>query len=320
MFGSFTGDGPQKIAFLLLDKFSLMAFSSASEPLRIANWLAEKTLYEWTLLTVDGTPATASNNMQAVADAAIGETDFFPMTVVCASFHPEQVTSPKVLNWLRRQDRKGASLGAIDTGAHVLASAGLLNGYQATIHWVHQSAFAESFPDVTVVPDVYVVDRDRFTSSGGAAAMDMVLHLIQAQHGREFAISVADQFTYSRIREGHDPQRNALNQRLRTANRNVIGAVELMESHLEDPIRPGDIAAMLGISLRELERCFKKSLKSTPGYYYRMLRLDKARSLLQQTDMTVLEVAVSCGFTSSAHFSRCYRERFGHPPSQNRRV
>ncbi|WP_259779700.1 GlxA family transcriptional regulator [Aestuariispira ectoiniformans] len=320
MFGQPPLSGPQKLAFLLLDRFSLMAFSSASEPLRIANWLAGKQLYDWTLLTVDGAPAIASNNMQAVADAAISDDDFFPMTVVCTSFSPEKVTTPKVMNWLRRQERRGSILGAVDTGAHVLASAGLLNGYQATIHWVHQAAFAESFPEVWLVPDIYVVDKDRFTSSGGASAMDMMLHLIQAQHGREFAVAVADQFTYGRIREGHAPQRSELRQRLFTVNRKVLGAVDLMESHLEDPLRPVDIADMLDISLRELERSFRKALHSSPGAYYRMLRLEKARALLQQTDMSIMEVAVASGFSSSAHFSRAYKDRYGHPPSQDRRV
>lgn len=320
MFGQPSPSGPQKLAFLLLDRFSLMAFSSASEPLRIANWLAGKTLYEWTLLTENGGPAIASNNMQAVADAAVGNEDFFPMTVVCASFHPEKVTTPRILNWLRRQERKGSILGAIDTGAHVLASAGLLNGYQATIHWVHQTAFSESFPDVWLVPDIYVVDRDRFTSSGGASAMDMILHLIQAQHGREFAVAVADQFTYGRIRDGHNPQRSELQQRLFTVNRHVVGAVELMESHLEDPIRPGDIAKMLGISLRELERSFSNNLHTSPAAYYRILRLEKARALLQQTHMSIMDVAIACGFSSSAHFSRAFKSRYGHPPSQGRRV
>nr|WP_115934502.1 GlxA family transcriptional regulator [Aestuariispira insulae]RED53349.1 AraC family carnitine catabolism transcriptional activator [Aestuariispira insulae] len=320
MFGDKPTTGPQHLSFLLLHRFSLMAFASASEPLRIANWLAGETLYEWELLSADGQPVMASNGMQAVTDRSIDEVEKTSIIHVCTSFAPEDVATKPVLSWLRKQASHGAVIGAMDTGSHILACAGLLDGYSATIHWMHQESFSESFPHVNLVPDLFVIDRDRVTSSGGTSSMDVTLQLIRAQHGKDLAVAVADTFVHNRIREGDAPQRMNLSQRLATNNRYVVKAVELMESHLEDPLRTSDISSMLNISLRELERAFQKSLKSTPGGYYRRLRLERARSLLQQTEMSVLEVAISCGFTSSAHFSRCYRERYGHPPSIDRRI
>lgn len=319
MFGDLPVNGPQKISFLLLHRFSLMAFASATEPLRIANWLSGERLYEWQLVSVDGGAVTASNDMQAVTDYALQDIQTTPMVQVCTSFAPEDVATQPVLSWLRRQASHGAVIGAMDTGSHILAEAGLLDGYNATIHWMHFESFQESYPRIHAVPDLFVIDRDRFTSSGGTSSMDVSLQLIRAQHGKDLAIAVADAFVHNRIREGDSPQRMNLSQRLATSNKYVVQAVELMESHLEDPLRTSDISDMLGISLRELERAFQKTLKSTPGGYYKRLRLEKARSLLQQTELSVLDVAISCGFGSSAHFSRSYRERYGHPPSIDRK-
>ncbi len=318
-FGENLGNEPQRLGFFLLPEFSLMAFASTSEPLRIANWLKGETLYDWTLLSEDGQPVKASSGMDVPVDCSIDDVDFLPMTLTCASHHPETAATDKGLGWLRRQGSRGALLGAIDTGSHILAAAGLLDGYKATIHWVHIDSFPEHFPKVHVSRDLYVVDRQRFTATGGTAGTDMMLQLISMQHGRDLAVAVAEQISYNRMREGHEPQRMDTGHRLATSNRYVIQAVEQMETHIEDPLRTSDIADLLGISLRELERAFQKALKNTPGAYYRRMRLEKSRKLLQQTDLSVLDVAVSCGFTSSAHFSRCYREHYGHPPSTDRK-
>lgn len=320
MFGDFPRNGVQRLGFLLLPKFSLMAFSSASEPLRTANVLAGKRLYDWQLISMDGKPVTASNGMQCVPDAALGEVDFLPMVIVCSSFDPEESESPTLFNWLRKLGRQGADIGAIDTGSHLLGAAGLLDGYQATIHWEHLDSFSEMFPRVDVMQDIYVVDRDRFTSAGSTVGMDMMLNMIRQQHGYELAAAVAEAHVYSNIREAGQHQRMALADRLSTVNAHVLHAVELMRENLEDPLQTGEIADQLGISQRELERLFKKWLHATPGAYYRKLRLERARALLKQTSMSVLEVAVSCGFTSSAHFSRAYSSCFGHAPSIDRRI
>lgn len=317
-FGEKNGNEPQKLGFLLLPSFSLMAYASTSEPLRIANWLKGETLYEWHLISETGTTVEASSGMQVPVDSTVSDVDFLPMVITCASHNPETAIKEKAIAWLRRLSSRGALLGTLDTGSDVLAMMGLLDGYRATTHWAHLDVFAEHYPNVELTRDLFVIDRQRFSAGGGTAGTDMMLHLITLQHGRDLAVAVAEQISYNRMREGNEPQRMDTGHRLATSNRYVIQAVEQMETHIEDPLRTSDIADLLGISLRELERAFQKALKNTPGAYYRRMRLDKSRKLLKQTDLSVLDVAVSCGFTSSAHFSRCYRENYGKPPSSDR--
>lgn len=320
MFGEPSNDGPQRVGFLLLPKFSLMAFAAASEPLRVANWVSGKTLYEWWLLSEDGQPVSASNHMPCVPDYGLDQIVECDMVIVCASFEPEKAATEKSINWLRRMARNGSKLGSLDTGSIILASAGLLDGYQATIHWENLETFADLFPKTEARQDIFVVDRNRFTSAGGTSGMDMMLNLIRLQHGHELAIKVADEFIYTRIREAGHAQRPQLADRLATANKYVLQAVEIMEDHLEEVLKINQITAMIDLSQKELERLFKRWLKTTPAAYYKRLRMERAWSLLQQTNMSILEVAVSCGFSSQAHFSRNYTSWYGHAPSIDRRM
>lgn len=319
MFGNPPKRLPQRVGFLLLPRFSLMAFSSAAEPLRVANWLSGRQLYEWTLLSADGGPVEGSNGMQIVADASIAETDHLPMVVVCASFDPQDLATGNVRAWLRQQSTHGADMGGLDTGSYVLARARLLEGYGATIHWEHLESFAEEFPAVRVMHDIFTVDRNRFTCSGGTAALDMMLHLIRSQHGHELAAAVSDEFIYSRIRESTDPQRMSLSGRLGTANATLLAVIQVMNDNLEEGLSTAAFAAAVGVSERQLERIFRTGLNTTPGAYYRSLKMERARALLRQTHLPVFEVAVRCGFNSAAHFSRTYRARFRRSPSADRR-
>lgn len=317
MFGP-VQETPQRIGFLLLPKFSLLAFASAVEPLRMANTLSGRALYDWVLLSEDGSPVAAVNGMRSVVDSAIGAAPRLPAVVVMASYEHEAVITQPVVNWLRRAATFGTALGAVDTGSFVLAAAGLLDGYRATTHWEVLESFATRFPRVEVQRDLFLVDRDRFTSAGATAGIDMMLNLIRAQHGHDLAAACADEFVYARIRDSRETQRMPLRQRLASSNPRLIRAVEAMEESLDAPRPVGDIAAAAGVSVRELERMFRRWLRTTPGAYYRGLRLDRARGLLQQTDMPVIEVALACGFGSAAHFARSYRARFGRPPGADR--
>jgi len=312
----------QRIGFLLLPKFSLLAFASAIEPLRVANLFAGRTLYEWRLLSEDGGPVAAANGMASVTDYALAEAPALPAIVVTASYDHNRAITPGILAWLRRAGRFGASLGAVDTGAFALAEAGLLDGYRATTHWEELETFAERFPLVEARQDLFTVDRDRFTSAGATAGLDMMLNLIRSQHGQELAAACADTFVYARIRESQDQQRMPLRERLDVsnprANPRLVRAVEAMEGAIEEPLSVPEIAEAAGASPRELERMFKRWLNTGPSAYYRRLRLDRARMLLQQTDMAVIEVAVKCGFASAAHFARAYKQRFGRAPSADR--
>lgn len=321
-------DTTYHIGFLLLPRFSLMAFASASEPLRAANRVSGKTLYRWYLLSERGDPVPSSNGMvsmvqhsvasTATAELPAADVPRLDMLTVIAGFEPERAVTPALLAWLKRQAGTGVLLGGVDTGPYALAKAGLLNGYQATVHWEYLAAFQQQFPRVLASQAMFVTDRKRFSAAGGTACLDMMLHLIRMQHGQTLAAAVADQFVYGRIRSGSDLQRLSLSQRLPPAHQGVIQAVTLMEQHLEDTLSTAQIAAGVGLSLRELERLFKRWLQTTPGAYYRRLRLEQARSLLQQSGLSVTDIANQCGFGSLAGFSRAYRARFGRSPSDNR--
>jgi len=309
---------PVTIGFLLLPQFSQLGFSAALEPLRLANMQSGRTLYRWVVLSPDGSPVFSSSNMSSVADRSMTDLEGLDVLLVCASYHAEQATSPSVVTVVRRAERIGIAIGSIETGTYALAKAGVLNGYQATVHWEEIETLTEQYPRIVVKRDLFVIDRNRYTAAGATAALDMMLHLIAADHGDLFANQIAEAFTITQRRHGETPQRMTVERRFQGGSRRLSKAVERMEATLEDPVPLDDIATSAGVSLRELERLFKRWLHTTPNAYYRELRLLRARSLLQSTALPVTEIAVTCGFSSPAHFSRCFRTRFRRSPSEER--
>jgi transcriptional regulator GlxA family with amidase domain len=318
MFADQSDELPRWIGFLLIPRFSMIAFASAIEPLRIANRLAERRLYEWRLFSVDGEAETASNGISIMPYGRIADLASYRTIVVCSGMDVERYDVSRVSGWLRRLDRLGCNIGAICTGAHVLARAGLLNGYRCTIHWESLAGFLEEFPDIEVSTDLFEIDRSRFTCSGGTAAIDMMLYLIAAQHGEALATAVSEQLILDRMRDAHDRQRMPLRTRLRVSNPKLIEAIGLMESHLEDALTQEDLAMSVGLSRRQLERLFRRYLGRSPARYYLELRLHRARLLLHQTDMSIIDVALACGFVSASHFSKCYRHMYGRTPRAER--
>jgi len=318
MFGDPPKGGVQKIGFLLLEQHSMIAFSSALDALCQANDLTGKILYDPLLLSIDGHPTRASNGKAHLVDMSIKDAPMLPMIMVCASLEPKRAATRDVLAWLRRQAQHGAIVGAIVTGPQILAEAGLLDGYRATIHWEHLDSFAEEFPEVHAVQDIFVTDRDRFTAAAATASLDMMLHLIRLQHGPELASHVADEFTYPGIRDARAPQRPNIAERFQVRSPKLSQAIRFIAANLEDPIKVPQIASHVGLSTRVLERLFRKWMNTTPARYHRQLRLERARNLVRQTNLPMLEIAVRCGFGSGAHFSQSYSGFFGHSPSADR--
>ncbi len=304
--------------FLLLPRFSLLAFTSAVEPMRSANRLAGQRLYDWRLISRNGGPVASSGGIEVMTQAAIADVDRIPDLFVVAGLDAQTFDDRAILSWLRRLERVGCRLGALTTGSYILARAGLLDGYRCTIHWENLAGFREDFPGIDATTEVYEIDRNRMTCSGGTAAMDLMLGLIAADHGRALATAVADQFIHERIRAPSEPQRMGLRNRLDITQPKLLAAIELMEDNLEEPLSRRVLAAHTGVSTRQLERLFRKYLRRTPTRYYLELRLDRARGLLTQTAMSVLDVALACGFVSASHFSKCYREFFGKTPREER--
>jgi AraC family carnitine catabolism transcriptional activator len=308
---------PEAVGFLLVPRFSMMAFVSAVEPLRVANRLADRPLYRWEIVSGDGNAVAASNGMALVADRSIREPATYAKLVVCAGFEPERSYDRSVARWLRQADRYG-DLGAMDTGAFLLARAGLLDGRRATTHWESLDSFRERFPKVEVESGLFVIDRRRFTCAGGTAALDMMLHLIALRHGARLAAAVSEQFLHAHIREPQDRQRMEPQVRQGVAHAGLGRVIALMEDHLDEPVTAQRLSAAAGLSLRQLERRFRQHFKTTPLRYHLELRLQRARGLLQYTDLPIVEVAVASGFGSAAHFSRTYRSWAGKSPSRER--
>jgi AraC family transcriptional regulator, glycine betaine-responsive activator len=309
---------PLQIDFLLVPNFSMIAFTLAVEPLRMANRESKRTLYKWRILSRDGHPVAASNGVEVVVSGGMADIERSRLVIVVSGIEVQRYEDDRLFGFLRRLARQGASIGALCTGSHLLARAGLLDGRRCTIHWENLGGFTEDFPDIEVSSDLYEIDRDRFTCSGGTAALDMMLHLIGRQHGQKLANDVSDQFIHDRIREPHDHQRMELRARLGVSHPKLIAVIGDMEANLEEPLTQTDLASRAGLSTRQLERLFQKYLVSTPTRYYLNLRLQRARQLLAQTTMSILSVALACGFVSASHFSKCYREAFGKTPRAER--
>ena len=313
-----TAKTPTSVGFLLVPGFALMSYAAAVEPLRAANLLSGRELYRWWHAAPGGKPVTASNGVAILPDCGTSTERAADMVLVCAGGNPALFDDKSAFAWLRRLARKGVTIGGISGGPYILAKAGLLGGARATLHWEHLPAFREAFPDVEVVPSLFEIDGNRITCSGGISALDMMVALIERDHGRQLAASVGDWFLHTHIREGFGPQRMDLRYRLGVADEKLVAVLRAMETNLETPLARGALAHEAGVSLRQLERLFHRHVGHGIHAHYRMLRLDRARQLLRETTLPVLDVALATGFGSSSQFARAYAKTFGEPPSRTR--
>lgn len=310
-----------RFGFLLVPNFTLIGFSSAIEPLRMANMVSPKKCYEWITITRDGQPMPASNGIRIMPDCSIDDAPELDALFVCGPNPVPATRDQTLIAWLRKISKNGTALGGIDTGSYLLARAGLMSGYRCTTHWENSESMVDEFRDVVVSPKVFEIDRDRYTCSGGIAAIDMMVTLIGTHPGgRELAAAVAELLICERIRTPSDRQRIPLRQKLGTRQPKLSEAVALMESNLEEPLSLDELANFVGLSGRQLERLFHEHLQCTPGNFYLELRLVRARQLLLRTEQTIIDVANACGFASVAHFTRRYSEFFGLPPGKERRL
>ncbi|MDP6707671.1 MAG: GlxA family transcriptional regulator [Alphaproteobacteria bacterium] len=317
--GIFAGEAERAIGFFLTPTFSMFSFVAALEPLRVANRLAGRNLYQWRVFSADGLPVPSSSGIAQAADAAIREAARYPVMIVVGPFDPTAYDEPQVFAWLRRLARHGAELGGLCTGGHILARAGLLNGYRCTVHWENMTGFTHAFPEIELSDELYQIDRSRFTASGGTASLDVMLALIARDHGQALAAEVSESLLVERMRQPDEGQRMARQERLGASHPKLVHCIAEMEQNLERPWSPAQLAAAVGISQRQLERLFRRHLQTTPRQYYSALRLKAARRMLEQTAMPIAEIALACGFSSPAYFSLQYRIAHGVSPSEVRR-
>ena len=309
-----------RYAFLTLSNYSLIAVTNALEVLRMANRVVGRDVYEWSIASLNGRPVPASSTLELTPTIALDKIGKVEILFVCGGINVREAVSNPLLTALRRLGERRVGLGALCTGGYALARAGLLDHYRATIHWENLTALREEFPRVQLNDQVFSIDRDRYTASGGTAPLDLMLNLIQLKHGFRISQQVSEQFVVERVRSSDDRQYVPLRAQVGSSHGSMIQVAELMEENIEKPLSLEDIARSTGLSRRQIERLFRRHLDCVPKRYYLEMRLRRARELLLQTAMPIMDVTTSCGFKSPPHFSRCYRSMFGHPPSAERRV
>lgn len=311
-------DQPKRFVFVLLDNFSMISFSCAIECLRLANRMSGQALFNWCLQSDGGAAVTCSNHTSFNVDGDLSELDKNDVIVLCGGVNIQAATSKRLLSWLRREARKGLPIMGLCTASYALARAGLLDEKRATIHWENHDSFAEDFPEVDLTKSIFVRDGNRISAAGGTASIDLFLRIISDEYGSDLSNAVADQMIYTAIRTDRDSQRLSVPTRIGVRHPKLSKVIQVMEENIEEPISPAILAKDVGMSTRQLERLFRRYLSRSPKRYYMELRLQKARNLLMQTDMSVINVALACGFASPSHFSKCYRAHYDTTPYRER--
>ncbi|MBD9372678.1 GlxA family transcriptional regulator [Rhizobium sp. ARZ01] len=315
----------RSLVFFLVPNFTLLPLSAAIETLRIANRMLGYEAYNWRLSSADGQQVLSSSGIGIEVNSSLADERKYlggenrpSMVLVCSGIDVEDFHNKSVNAWLREAYNRGVSVGSLCTGAHVLAQAGLLTGKRCAIHWENLPGFAEAYPQAEVYADLYEIDSNIYTCAGGTASLDMMLNLIDQDFGETLVNRVCEQALTDRVRGPHDRQRLPLRARLGVQNAKVLSIIELMENNLSEPLSLLEIAESADLSRRQIERLFRQEMGRSPARYYLEIRLDRARHLLVQSSMPVVEVAVACGFVSASHFSKCYRELYNRSPQQER--
>ena len=310
----------QRIGLLPIDGFALMSFASVAEPLRAANLLAGRVLYDVVTIGAGGAEVASSGPAHVTARAGLGTDLALDFLFVIAGGRPEGFADRRVLGWIGRMARKGVVIGGVSGGPVILVKAGVMRGFRMTVHWEHAPALLEAHPDLILERSLFVTDRGRVTCGGGTAALDMMLALIERHHGAIFSRRISDWFLHPEIRESSSAQRMALPERIGTTNAAVVIAVAAMEEHIAVPVTLARLAGAAGVSPRHLNRLFLSATGTSAMRYYRDRRLEAADNLLGSSVLSITEIAQATGFASSSHFASAYRDRYGALPSAARRA
>lgn len=306
------------IGFLTLNNFSMIAFSNALEILRMANYLLGQEAYQWSVFTVDGQPAQASNGLSINKASTLNYANMPDVLLVCGGVDIQHAVTADIIKLLTQASKHNMWLGGLCTGSYALAKAGLLDSYKCTIHWENMASLCEQFSGIHFLEELFVIDRNRCTCAGGTAPLDLMLAFVSARFDKNLVAEISDQFMMVRARDSKDQQHIPVAARVGYSHKALVEVSALMEANIEEPLSLDDLARLANLSQRHLQRMFKHTLNMTPMHYYLNLRLRRARTLLLQTEMSVMSVTVACGFQSSCHFSKSYRTLFGYSPSTER--
>lgn len=321
-------DGLRTVLFILLDRFSMLSFSAALETLKVANDVIGRPAYQWEIIGADEAEVLSGNGVTLAADSVLSEvkakTRSFGRSDIVYLFAGSDIegsTHPEVGGVLRRAIREGARVVAFDTGAFWLANAGLMSGRNCAIHWEAIPAFEERFGLQTQVSrEIFVEDGAITTCAGACSAIDLGLHLLAQHHGDHIARRVSEIVLVDRPRSSNERQRLPLQAQLGKADDRFVRAIELMFEGHDRLLAVDRIAEAVNLSRRQLERMFRSEVGLSPSRYHLMLRMERAHLLLCRSKMQIVEVAASCGFRSSSHFSKTYKSIYGVAPQQSREV
>ena len=306
--------------FLLQENFSMMALTSALDALRTANLISEEELYSFRLVSLDGHAVGSDLGFSAMADQALGDVrlDHIDAFVVCGGLRVELQTPPQLIKFLRQSGVRKKTLGSLWNGVFALAHAGIMDGKACVVHRENRASFRESFADIDLKDKAYIIDRQCFSCAGGNSALDMMLELMLQARGKIFVRGICDILTCDRINDRGEPAflSDQADAQLPQNLKDIIG---LMENNMEEMLSAEEIASLVGITRRQIERQFQRYLGSTPTRYYLELRLKRCHQLLTQTQLSMSDISLACGFVSYPHFSKCYRQYFEVTPSHTRR-
>lgn len=305
-------------SFVLIPGFSLVAFSCAIDALRGANLILDQANYEWDLLSPKGNSVISSSDIK-VPTIAIGEKPETDFIAICGGVRSHQYENTDLTNWLHQQAKAGTRIGAISDGSYIAAAAGLFDSVPSTIHWRCQDAYRERFPNLNIKASMLEISEKRFSCAGGTASLDLMLHFIREEHGSELVSLIAQNFFHDTVRDGTREQHLMNAFRIAGKNPTLSEAILLMERHLERRLTVAQIAERLNISRRQLDRIFQKNMSLSPQEFYRDLRLTRASILLAQTNMSVGEIAIGCGFQTASHLGQHFKIKFGATPGVYRK-
>lgn len=307
------------VAFILFPKFSMIGLSGVLEPLRLVNRFADRQEFSWRFVSSDGAPVAASNGIPVSADESISSLARPDIAVFCASYEAEKNLSRAVLACARRLARQGTVLGAVDSAQFILAAAGVLDGYRTAAHWETTAGLRETYPAIIASDAAFEIDRDRMTAATGAAAIDMMLSFVARDVGRRESLYAAEQLGHRPVPGAASEARLPPDIRYQVTHPRLVSILRAMEENAEEVLTTHGLAEKGGISVRQMERLFAMHLGEAPRRFYRRIRLERAERLLTYSKLNVTAVAMACGFTSVAEFSRCYKTQFGEPPTRHRR-
>ncbi|MFS2123818.1 transcriptional regulator ArgR [Pseudomonas sp. Pseusp97] len=305
----------QRIGFLLWPHTRALTLALAEEALRVARRLHPEALYEPVFMSAE--TVAEAEGWRLPGQAWNGVLEQCQRIFLVADEVPQSVSAP-LAGTLKQLSRSGVSIGALSAGIYPLAQLGLLDGYRAAVHWRWHDDFTERYPKVIATNHLFEWDRDRLSACGGMAVLDLLLAVLSRDHGAELAGAVSEELVVERIREGSERQRIPLKNRLGSSHPKLTQAVLLMEANIEEPLTTDEIAQHVCVSRRQLERIFKQYLTRVPSQYYLELRLNRARQMLMQTSKSIIQIGLSCGFSSGPHFSSAYRNFFGVTPREDR--